>query len=91
MARDPKKNSATDSGMRGSSRQSSSGSKPKPLAGGAECVSVRRAENGYIVSCSYPPKSGKNYIYVEPKQYTFSNAAEVAEFIEKELGVKDDK
>lgn len=88
MARDSKKNAAYESGMRGATKASSS-AKPKPLANGAESVSVRRAENGYIVSCSYPPKSGKNYIYVEPKQYAFSSAAEVAEFIEKELGVKD--
>lgn len=88
MARDSKKNSAVESGMRGYARPNS-GSNPKKLAGGCESVSVRKAENGFIVSCSYPPKSGKNYCYVEPKQYAFGTATEVAEFIEKELGVKD--
>jgi hypothetical protein len=87
MAKDTKKNSAADSGMRGQSPRASS--KAKQLASGADSVSVRRAENGYIVSCSYPAKSGKDYCWVEPKQYTFATAAEVAEFIEKELGVKD--
>lgn len=87
MAKDTKKNSAYDSGLRGKEKP---GRRTEPtLAEGATEVSVRRADNGYIVSCSYPPKKGKDYFYSPPVQHVFQSASEVATFIEEELGAKD--
>lgn len=88
MARDSKKNAAYDSGMRGSQKPAKGQEAPK-LADGAERVSVRRASNGFIASCSYPPKNGKEYMWQPDVDHVFSTAAEVAEFIEQTLGVKD--
>jgi hypothetical protein len=64
----------------------STGGGKKKLAGGAASISVRRADNGYIVSCEFPYDGKK---YRESEQSVFASAADVAEFIEKKLGVKD--
>lgn len=90
MARDSKKNAAYDSGIRGKERPGVDRKEPT-LKSGATEVSVRRADNGYIVSCSYPPKKGKEYNWTPPTQSVFETATEVATFIESKLGVKDDK
>jgi hypothetical protein len=88
MARDSKKNAAYDSGLRGGEKAPADRKEPL-LKSGATEVSVRRADNGYIVSCSYPPKKGKDYFYTPPSQHVFATASDVATFIESKLGVKD--
>lgn len=89
MAKDSKKSAAFDSGMRGAERPTAKTEAPK-LASGAECVTVRRAQNGFIASCSFPPKKDKYGMgWTPPVDSVFATAAEVAEFIEKMLGVKD--
>lgn len=71
------------SGMRG-------GEKPATLKNGAESLTVRPAENGFIVEVYWPPKKGKDYMYTPPKPAIFKTAEEVGEYVEQCLGVKDD-
>jgi hypothetical protein len=78
-----KETAAYDSGMRGKERK-----KPK-LEGGAESISIRTAENGYIVDCSYPPKKNAPWDW-RPETHIFKTAAEIAEFIEERLGVSEE-
>lgn len=94
MARDTKANAAYDSGLRGSEKPRKASDGEPVLKSGATELSVRRAENGYIVNCSYPPKKGKGGDYIgwqPPTPHVFATAAEVATFIEAELGAKSDK
>lgn len=90
MARDTKKNAAYDSGIRGTEKPKKASDGEPALKSGATELSIRRAENGYIVNCSYPPKK-KDYGWTPPTPHVFATAADVAEFIESELGAKSEK
>lgn len=93
MVRDTKKNSAYESGLRGKEKPRTGAPSQEPtLADGATSVRVSRADNGYIVECSYPGKKRKGQSwpdYTPPTQHVFSTAADVAAFIEETLGVED--
>jgi len=91
MARDNKKNGAYESGLRGKEKPRGSGGTEPTMSHGTTSVSVRRADNGYIVSCEYPPKKGKEFYWTPPSQHVFATAADVAKFIEEVLGVKEKK
>ncbi|HLW79299.1 MAG TPA: hypothetical protein VKU44_06835 [Terriglobia bacterium] len=87
MARDSKQDAAYASGMRGSEKKGEQRGKPKEEA---ERITIRPAENGYQVECSYPPKDSKApYSYQEPKAHVFKTAEEVADFVRERLGVKE--
>lgn len=72
------------SGMRGTE-------KPSTLKNGAESIRIEPAVNGYIVNVYWPPKKGKGWDYTPPKPAVFATANEVAEYVEKCLGVKDEE
>jgi hypothetical protein len=94
MARDTKANAAYDSGLRGSEKPRKAATGEPELKSGATELSIRRAENGYIVNCTYPPKKEKGRDYMgwqPPTPHVFATAAEVATFIESELGTKSEK
>ena len=60
--------------------------------GDMESIHVERAKNGFSVSCRYKAKESKKnepMPYMEPEQYVFKSAEEVATFMEHALGVPD--
>lgn len=97
MARDSKKNSAYDSGIRGAERPKTTNAKANDktsedtLPNGATRMEVLPADNGFIVNCSYPPPKPKNaYMsWTPPKPKVFTSAEAVAEFIGDALKVKE--
>ncbi len=100
MARDNKKNSAYDSGIRGKERApaqfkaktSASDSKALLLPNGALRMEILPAENGLIVNCSYPEKrDGKvvDYGWSPAKPKVFTTAKDLAEYVETALKVED--
>lgn len=94
MARDTKKNSAYDSGLRGgeSPREYKRGKgKELTLPNGATNLMIRPAVNGFILECSYPPEKGDKFMsWTPPEPKVFTTASALAGFIEEELGVKDE-
>jgi hypothetical protein len=98
MARDSQKNSAYDSGIRGSERPKAvktSGANDKTaednLPNGATRMEILPADNGFIINCSWPPpKDKKDYmVWSPPKPKVFTSAEDVAEFIGAALKVKE--
>lgn len=98
MARDSKKNSAYDSGLRGRERpkavktsNATDKTSEDTLPNGATRMEILPADNGFIINCSWPPpKDKKDYIaWSPPKPKVFTSPEDVAEFIGDALKVKD--
>ena len=50
-------------------------------------VTIRKAENGYIGSCSYEPEKTKNgMMYESDKEYALVDRDAALKFVEKALG-----
>lgn len=64
--------------------------KANPKKGAVESVNIKKAENGFIVRCSHPPRetSGKNTgpQWVPDTEYAFSTFDEARAFVDKALG-----
>lgn len=68
--------------------------KPKD-AGDVRSIHVRKAENGFIASCSYDPKKTKKgsmcHAWEPDKEYVLTDRASVHKFIDDALGLEPEK
>jgi hypothetical protein len=95
MAKDGRKGSAYESGMRGSQKPASVPSLKQAqkllLPGGAEGLNIKQGANAIMISADIPAKGGKGYEYRPPVPYSFPTGKDAIEWLKKQLGVKDDE